>query len=135
MYEKIFSRKFNNFKINKLGMIQNFRVGLRNYPPVLKLPALTVFWNLVPKSEFQCRNQNFDSKIKIWIGFPMLKLKLKSKFRFQYQNRNQNSNFDIKILTKSIWNFIGVSILSKVKNQNRNSNFYIEIKILDNQNI
>jgi hypothetical protein len=71
----------------------------------------------------------------------MSKSKPTSKFRFRHWNRNQNSDFDIKILTKSTWKLVGISILSKVNNQNRNRNrnsdfdIEIKIKILGNRNI
>jgi hypothetical protein len=81
---------------------------------------------------YRCRNSD------VGIEIPIQKSKSESEFRCRQRNRNRNSDFDNEISTKSVWNFAGVSISSKVNNQNRNRNrnsdFNIEGEISENRN-
>jgi hypothetical protein len=79
----------------------------------------------IPKSKSQFRSRNRNSEVEIRIEIPMSKSKPKSEFQCRNRNRNQNSDFDIEIeisvnrniviSTKLDFNFVEISIASKVK--------------------
>jgi hypothetical protein len=74
---------------------------------------------LILKSKFRSRNRNRNSAIEIEIETE-IEIPIstsKSKFRFRHRNRNfgKSKHRNFEILTKITYNFVEISISSKVK--------------------